>query len=263
MNTSLKDYLALFFAVIISLILIYSNDNFQLKTLRTWVFELTGQIQKQISVVTQYHKVYERNLVLQQRNTALALQLFQAKDAVLENTRLREILKIPPKNDYKVVVATVIGPGLNRTISTLLIDRGTRHGININDPVITPAGLVGKILTVSTNYSQVHLLYDRHFRASGRVQRSRIAGIVRWEAGEFCLFDSIPKRADVAVGDTVVTSGFSTIFPKGIPVGTIVEIRNDSRGIFKRIKLKPAADLLKLEELLVLVNINPELSADK
>lgn len=219
------------------------------------MFELTGQMQKQVSLISRYHKVYERNQELQRQNTELALQLFRARNATIENTRLKEILRIPPANGHEVVVATVIGPGLNRNTNTLLIDRGTKDGLKNNDPVITPTGLAGKILITSFGYAQVHLLHDRYFRVSGRVQRSRVDGIVRWEEGALCVFDHVPKRADVAVGDTVVTSGFGKIYPKGIPIGMIVEVRNDVKGIFKQIKLKPATDLIKAEELLVLKTV--------
>jgi len=251
LNTSLKDYLALFFAIIISLIFIYSNDNLQLQTFQVWLFELTGQVQQQFARITRFQKVYQQNLELQRLNTELALKVFQAQNAAIENARLREMLRIPPPLSHEMVVASVLGPGLNRNANTLLIDRGSRDGLKINDPVMTPAGLVGKILTVSRRFAQVHLLNDRFFRVSGRLQRSRVDGIVRWEEGDLCLLDHIPKRAEVILGDTVVTSGLGKIYPPGIPIGVVVAVQ-DAKGIFKQIKIKPAADLLKVEALLVL-----------
>lgn len=251
MNTSLKDYLALFFAIIISLIFIYSNDNIQLQTLRIWLFELTGQVQQQYTRIIRFQKVYQQNLELQRQNTELALKVFQAQNATIENARLKEILRIPPAPDYEMVVASVLGPGLHRNTNTLLIDRGSRDGLKINDPVITPAGLVGKILTVSQRFAQVHLLNDRFFRASGRLQRSRVDGIVRWEEGDLCLLDHIPKRVEVVIGDTVVTSGLGKLYPPGIPIGVVATVQ-DAEGIFKQIQIKPAADLLKIEALVVL-----------
>jgi len=252
LKTVLKDYLALFFTIVISLILIYSNDNNQLSVLRVWLLNCTGWFQEQASIYSRVKSVYQDNRKLQKENTEYAFELMRSQEALLENVRLRKLLHFMSQQPYEFVPASVIGSGLTRNVNTLLLNRGKLHGLQKNMPVVTAEGMVGKLLTVSDEYSHAHILYDRYFRVSAKVQRTRVNGILSWESGRFLLLNQISKRMDVQEGDVIITSGFSLIFPEGIKIGMVVQIDDSEKGLFKRILVQPAVELTQLEEVLVI-----------
>lgn len=254
MNTALKEYMVLFFALTIALIFLYSNDNIQIQTLRAWSLEGSGWIQDKITRYQQLWTIRQENIELQRKNAEYAFQIFQAQEALLENARLRALLKLSPPKSSRLIAATVIGTGLNRNIHTILINRGKKSGLSENMPVVTAKGLVGKLIIVSENFSYAHIIYDRYFRVSAKVQRTRENGIISWEHGIYCQFEQVPKRADVKNGDIIITSGFSSIFPKGVKIGTVVRTSEKTFGLFKEIDVKPAVDLTTLEEVLVITN---------
>lgn len=254
MRTSLKDYLALFFTIAISLILIYSNDNLQLRTMRIWVLEINGWLLQQTAQYYKLRSVYKENRALQIANTTYAVELLRVQEALLENTRLRSLLDFTARQPFKFVAAAVIGSGLNRNVNTIILDRGSRAGLAENMPVVTPDGLVGKLIYVSENFAYAHILYDRNFRVSVKIQRTRINGILSWDSGPFCQVNQIPRRMDVKPGDILITSGFSSTFPEGIKVGMVVSTSNESKGLFKKVLAQPSVNLSNLEEVLIITN---------
>ena len=117
--------------------------------------------------------------------------------------------------------------------SSLSIDVGLDSGVEENDPVITPKGIIGKTTIVGDNASIVQMINDVNFRLSVRIKPSGSTGIMRWLDGGLYLIKEVQKNANVNIGDKVVTSGFSDIFPDDLPVGEVVNI-TDERGRFQK-----------------------------
>lgn len=253
MNISYKDYIALFFTITISLILLYSNENQQIQTFRMSILDGTGWIQKQIYKIKQVKTLQLENERLLKQNAIYAFKLIQAREALLENDRLKDLLDFKLKNEYDLVIASVISKGLTRNVNTIVINRGQIDGIQRNMPVINGEGLIGKVYTVGKNYALVHILLDPNFRVSAKIQRSRINGILSWEKEGLCNLSGIHQRADVQLNDLVVTSGYSSIFPKGIMLGKVIFTVDLPDNLFKRVLIEPAVNFEKLEEVLVIL----------
>ena len=125
-------------------------------------------------------------------------------------------------------------------------------------PVVVPEGLYGKIIRVQKSSSIEELLVDYSFRVAGKIERSRTDGIVSYEGGDYCLLKEVPRNSDVVMGDVVITSGYSQIFPPNIRIGVIKEAKEDLRSMFKAIKLAPSVDFSRSEDVFVLTSFQPD-----
>ena len=117
-------------------------------------------------------------------------------------------------------------------------------------PLVSAQGLVGKLYSIGKNQSLGQLLIDQNFRVSSRIQRSRITGIVKWHNGILSL-DHVPKRSDIIKGDTVITSGLTNMFPKGLIIGTVYEVTENIDGLFMQILVTPSVNFANIEALFV------------
>jgi len=173
------------------------------------------------------------------------------------NQRLQELLQFKNTTDYPVIAAQVIGWDPTGWFQSIIIDKGENAGIKLNMPVVNADGVVGKLVSVSYNYAKVLLIIDQNSSVDCIIQRSRDNGIVKGLSSKVCVFDYVLKASDVRVGDMVVTSGLGRIFPKGIPVGEIIDVQDPAGELFKDIKVRPIVDFSKLEELLVILKEDP------
>jgi rod shape-determining protein MreC len=118
-------------------------------------------------------------------------------------------------------------------------------------PIISESGLVGKVIATGERYAIGQLMFNKDFRASVKVQRSRVDGIVSWEGGDVLRMKNVAKMQDVREGDVVTTSEYSNIFPKNIKIGYISKISQGAGTLFKEIEVTPSADLIGLEQVFV------------
>ena len=198
--------------------------------------------------------VKEQNEHLHQQVAEFSLENSLLKEAELENTRLRQLLDFSRESRFGLRAAKVIGWEPDRTVNSILINVGRSNSIGKNMPVIAPGGVVGKVYRVMDRVSVVQLLQDPNCRVSAMVQRSRILGIVEWERGIQCLLRHIPVKGDVQRGDVIVTSGMGGIFPKGLVIGSVVEITGEGWELFKGAVIQPGVDISRLEEVFVLTD---------
>jgi rod shape-determining protein MreC len=120
--------------------------------------------------------------------------------------------------------------------------------------------VVGRLVSVSPNYSKVLLIIDQNSAVDCVIQRSRDEGIVKGLTAKLCVLEYMLKTSDVVMGDKVVTSGLGRVYPKGLPVGKVLEVVDIPGELFKDIKVKPMVDFSKLEELLVILKEDPLVS---
>jgi rod shape-determining protein MreC len=181
---------------------------------------------------------------------ALQVQFQQERARAERASQLERLLGF--KNDLKIetLPAGVIGAGATNEFRVITIDRGTRNGVVTNMPVIAPTGLVGRVVTATGHASKVQLLIDRNAAAGALVERTRAQGIIVGAGEDIVRMDFVPATADVKVGDTIVTSGIDGIYPKGFIVGYVDSVGNGN-GIYKAVRVRPAADFNRLEEVLV------------
>ena len=193
---------------------------------------------------------------LRRENGALKLEITQLQSKAGEADRLAALLKFRQTNmDVPMVSARVIGGSADSASQTIYLDRGERDGIRKNMGVITPDGVVGKVIESYKDTAQVLLLTDKDSGVGAMLVDSRLQGPVGGTGEPLLVMKYIPNDDNVNSGERVVTSGMDRIFPRDLPVGTIAEIKAGSP--FKQLRVKPAASLERLEEVFVLLTMKP------
>jgi rod shape-determining protein MreC len=248
-----RDYIFHAVLVLISLVLISSNQNRQIESFKMWMVGVLCLVQEEWDSFQTYLNLKQKNKQLLLENTRLALENSAIYEMRLENERLRELIGFREQSELQLIAARVIIRGSKGFINGIVLDVGTKDSVAKNMPLVVTNGLVGKIYQVGKNHSIGHLLLDRNFRVSAKIQHSRVKGIISWEGDDFCLLNEVPKRSGVHVGDLVITSGYGEIFPPGLTIGHVIDMSESPRGLFMDIKVKPAVDFEKLEEVFVVL----------
>ncbi len=182
----------------------------------------------------------------------LRFKLNQVEEAEHENARLRKILDLKEKGPYDFVVAQVIAKEPTNWLNSLIINKGQKQGIAINQPVMSFSNLAGKIIEVGAGSAKVLLISDANSRVVALIQRTRAEGILEGMGNGLCRLKYLPVNADVKLGDVVVSAGVGGVYPKGLIIGNIESIRIERGGIYKSGIVKPAASLSGVEEVLCL-----------
>jgi rod shape-determining protein MreC len=196
------------------------------------------------------------NEELRRENDALKLQITQLQSKAAEANRLAALLKFRQTNvDVPMVSARVIGGSADSASQTIYLDRGEHDGIRRNMGVITPDGVVGKVIECYKDTSQVLLLTDKESGVGAMLMDSREQHPVGGTGDPLLVMKYVPNDDSVNSGERVVTSGMDRIFPRDLPVGTIAEIKPGNP--FKQIRVRPAANLERLEEVFVLLTLKP------
>lgn len=182
-------------------------------------------------------------------------QIHVLKDQEQENLRLRELLAYREEKaaNYQLTMAKVIGRDPSNWYRTIILDLGSARGIKTGMPVVSHTGLVGNIINVTSNTAEVLLILDSEAAVGGRIFENRIPGVVLG-TGKSDLLEMIhiPHDAPLEVNQEVVTSGLGGIFPKGIRIGTVLDVETEPNGLMKKARLKPFVDFTRLEEVLVI-----------
>ncbi|MEW6668260.1 MAG: rod shape-determining protein MreC [Thermodesulfobacteriota bacterium] len=197
------------------------------------------------------------NLRLRREIDVLKAENDRNRERMASYERLRELLEFKNTLDWPSVAAQVIGRDPTGWFESVIIDKGRNSGLKMSMPVVNAAGVVGHLVSVSPNYSKVLLIVDQNSAVDCLVQRSREKGIVKGVSPGRCKMDYVLKTGDVAPGDRVVTSGLGGVYPKGLPVGEVVDVKDNPGEFFKEIRVKPMVNFAKLEELLVLMRESP------
>ena len=219
-----------------------------------WV---ANEIHYATSAVWEVATLYEQNKMLRNEVEQLRGINLQANEALAENERLRKMIGYQQAaRQFDFVAARVIGRESDTWSRMIVIDRGTMNGIANDMPVVTPQGLVGRVVEAGLNSSKVQLILDPRSSVGTIVQRaeSRVTGIVQGDMDNPTMpqMVNIPKNADVVEGDVIVTSGFGGVYPKGIIVGLVSSLKNDDGGLLKIGVLEAAVDFQKLEDVMVI-----------
>ncbi|WP_231934292.1 rod shape-determining protein MreC [Geobacter sp. DSM 9736] len=198
--------------------------------------------------------VRQENKQLRDSVKLLNSRMIAAQEALNANTRLQRLLDLRGSLDAPSIAASVIGDDGSAWYKTLLINRGEKDGIREGMPVVAAEGVVGQVAKVGAGSSRVLLMTDYASGVAAVVQRSRARGVVKGAGGGRCTLAFTVRDDDVKVGDMVVTSGIGGVFPKGLAVGEVTMVKKGDYGIFQTIDIRPAVNLIRLEEVLVLLH---------
>ena len=195
--------------------------------------------------------IREENAQLQQRVT-------NYDEVVAENMRLRQLLSFQNSHpQFDMMAASVVTRDVGTWTNTFTIDRGSADGLEVNMAVVIPGGVVGFISDVYTHSARVQTILDPRTAIGVIIQRpeSRVASIVKGNGSnpDEPLLVNVARDGDVLNGDTLITSGYGGIYPKGLLVGHVTRIDNDSEGFVKNAVVQLSADLRNVEEVFVIL----------
>ena len=194
---------------------------------------------------------------LKQKIGSLSARILDYEEQQLEISRLRKLLGFSQHYAGQQIAAEIIGSVRSEHFFTLRIAKGSWDDVHIGMPVVTGNGIVGRIIRTGKKFSDVHILTDPNFYLDVLLQRTRVRGILQGKGGGYCLL-TLNQRADVKIGDTVITSGILGSFPKGLPVGKVIRISYESDDVSQTIMVEPWVDHRSIEEVIVLKENDPE-----
>lgn len=195
---------------------------------------------------------FAENKRLKSELTAALIEKQRYAEILQENKRLKEILSLKEHWPNYVTTAKAVARGYDRLLNTMILDKGKNSGIKKDMAVVTAKGLVGKIYSVKDNFSEALLLRDPNFSAAIRLQNSRHEGVIAGTGHKHCLLKYIPPEETVEKGEVAVTSGLDGVFPPGLPVGVISNVRKEGIEFFQEIKVLPFQSDKKIEEVVIL-----------
>jgi rod shape-determining protein MreC len=248
----------------ILILIISMADRKEFTVLHKFGLEVIGPFQTAISKVSNYsgsiRQKYVDLLSVREENEQLRQELLQYRTANIEyrealatNVRLQKLLELKESLPPPTLTAEIVGKDPSLWFRTLTINRGSSDGVQKGMPVVTVEGVVGQILTSSPNYSKVLLATDPNSAVDVITQKTRVHGIVKGLGRDAFGLNYVLKSAVVEKGDFVLTSGLGGVFPKGLMVGSVLEITNSRRGMFQKIEIEPAVDFSQLEHLIIIM----------
>ncbi|MCD4814513.1 rod shape-determining protein MreC [bacterium] len=232
-------------------------------TLRHSIFFVFVPFQKTSSTVAkrvrgffaQVHsnkKLRKENAELKRKTEKLTLRNTLYAAQVQENAALRHELNYQKRNPYQLLPAELIGRDPVSWLDRIVIDRGSNDAIQSGAGVITPFGVVGRIGEVSTHAATVMLLLDVQSSVAGSVKRSRVNGTVKGTGKPFLKLLYVSSDDDVRVGDVVETSKLSSLFPQGLPIGDVMQVKLSENGMMLDIIIKPRINFKQIDRFLIL-----------
>lgn len=246
-----KEYITLVCLLITSLILLSVNENPRVKQIRTYAFGTLSVVNAAVASALSVFSDQDRIIELKKENAELMLQLNKFRNYALENNELKGLLGLKDTMSYPLIPAMVVSKLTSKIQGNYIINAGRSDSVEIGMPLINEKGLVGIVDNTAKDFSVVRILQNSNLNIAVTNQRSNVNGILSWDGRELVI-ENIPTTFDMKVGDRVVTSSFSTIFPPSIPVGIIKRKETEVSGLLSKIYVEPFADTKSIRYLFVM-----------
>lgn len=197
------------------------------------------------------------NRRLEEKVAALERDLSRLREVERENETMRSLLAFREREAWSGVAALVIGRDVRNWYQSVVIDKGAADGVKKDAAVVSPRGVVGKVIEVSPHSSRVLLLIDGNSRVGGVLQSSRLGGIVQGVSASTLVINYLPRRQEIAPDELVVTSGLGQLYPPGLPIGRITRVYSEKFGLYQYADVEPAADFDRLDQVMVIERAQP------
>jgi rod shape-determining protein MreC len=201
----------------------------------------------------------EQNTSLKQENDRLRIEQASLAEDAVQGRRLREMLDFRGRYIDKTVAAQVIGTSGTDQARDIFIDRGSKDGLQVQMPVITPDGIVGKVKNVFPHTAQVLLISDQTSGTGVLLETTRVRGVMKGDASGQPQMINISPDERIKPGEPVITSGGDQVYPPGMPVGVVDRVAPDPDSSYVNVVVKPNANLAALEEVLVVVQFSDKM----
>ena len=258
------NYWVLFILLeVASFVLLFRFNHYQQSVFFTSANTVVGSFYNVVSGITSYfhlksanEALLDRNLLLEQQidNLEKALAIQGADSASITSTKEME------QKGYEIFKAHVIKNSLNFVDNYITLDKGAKDGIKPDMGVVDGNGIVGIVYDVSPSYAVVISVLNSKSNISCKIDNSDYFGYLKWSHGDsqFAYLTDLPRHADFHMGDTIVTSGFSSVFPEGVMVGTVEGASESNDGLSYQLKVKLATDFGRLSDVRVIARKGQE-----
>jgi rod shape-determining protein MreC len=197
--------------------------------------------------------VREDNERLVERIAQLEEENLQYREALVTSGRLSDIAQMRADFEFPMLASRVVGLDVSPWFRAVLVDRGEQQGVHPGNPVITHDGVVGLVTATASSAAKTMLLLDRQSAVDGLVQRSRVRGVVRGQGTDRLGFEFVVREADVRRGDVIISSGLDGVYPKGLRIGVVEEVRDAGGRLLQTAILQPSVDFGRLEQVFVML----------
>ncbi len=193
------------------------------------------------------------NVELHRKVAALTTENLKLRQSSTDLRRLRGLLGYADQLNLQTSMAQAIMLDTSGRFKSIIIDRGSADAIEINDAVVNANGLIGRVVLTTKDMAKVQLVTDSNCAAGALDERSRRQGVIRGNGSGTLEMHDVVALADVVPGDRILTAGIDGIYPKGIPIGTVVKAKADQGAdLFKNIVIKPSVDFGSIEEVIII-----------
>ena len=239
----------------ISFVLLFSFNNYQSASMFTSTNEVAGNIYSMISDVDGYFTLNDENQALLEHNKELIREIEALKEE-LATLKDSSAIAAFPDGKFRFNTARAVNNSLNKLQNFITIDKGENDGIGSEMGVFNDKGVVGITYTSSENFTIVLPLLNGKSRLSCRVSGGNSYCTLQWDGDDtrYSYLVDLPRYGEFTQGDTVITSGFSSIFPEGLPVGSIESLEDSEDGLFYKAKVKLFVDFGNIDNLFVVGN---------
>lgn len=241
---------------IVSMVLLFRYNSYQGSVWFSSANAVTGKVYEWDSAVESYFSLSGVNSQLTQRNAFLEQQVRMLDDSIARLTRSQEtavtrLSSMVPFQGCRLIPAKVVANMVNRYDNLITIDKGSADGVKRDMGVVCGMGVVGIVYLVSEHYSIVIPALNSHSNISCTIQRRGYFGYLRWRGGssQLAYLEDVPRHAHFKLGDNVVTSGYSSVFPPGVMVGKVLHVFNSADGLSYRVQVKLSTDFARLRDV--------------
>lgn len=241
---------------VVSMVLLFRYNSYQGSVWFSSANAVTGKVYEWDSAVESYFSLSGVNSQLTQRNAFLEQQVRMLDDSIARLTRSQEaavtrLSSMVPFQGCRLIPAKVVANMVNRYDNLITIDKGSADGVKRDMGVVCGMGVVGIVYLVSEHYSIVIPALNSHSNISCTIQRRGYFGYLRWRGGSSRLayLEDVPRHAHFKLGDNVVTSGYSSVFPPGVMVGKVLHVFNSADGLSYRVQVKLSTDFARLRDV--------------
>ncbi len=233
--------------------LLSKHTYYQQSKIENWAVSVSGFANKKANAIGSYFHLRKENNVLAEQNLALRKQIAVLSTQI--ETLTEDTTALGLDSIYRFIPAKIVNNSVNKRHNFLTLNNGTNHGIETEMGVITSDGVIGIVAGVSPNYSTVISLLNIDLKLSAKLQKSNHFGSLYWEGEHYqqVTLGDIPHHVPISIGDTIVSSGFSSIFPENIPIGVVHDYSVKGSN-FQTIKVDLFRDFKKLYNVWIVTN---------
>lgn len=242
---------------VVSMVLLFQYNSYQGSAWFSSANAVTGKLYEWDANVETFFSLTKVNQELTQRNAYLEQEVQKLSDSLVSVTKDSSIYhrdQFALLRNYRLIPAKVVANSVDKPGNLMTIDKGSADGIHKDMGVISGTGVVGIVYLVAEHYAIVIPVLNTKSNISCMIQNRGYFGYLRWKGGvsDLAYLEEVPRHAHFKLGDYVVTSGYSAVFPPGVRVGRILHVFNSADGLSYRVQLRLSTDLARLRDVCVI-----------